>query len=71
MTSFIVKHQTTVHQGEEAQFKAKVTASTRDCLTRQVKEAVQIRRSKVPVLNAKTEWHQPALFRIQSEIERG
>ena len=71
MTSFMVKHQTTVHQGEEAQFKAKVTANTRDCLTRQVKEAVQIRRSQVPVLNAKTEWHQPALFRIQSEIERG
>jgi hypothetical protein len=71
MTSFIVKHQTTVHHGEEAQFKAKVTASTRDCLTRQVKEAVQIRRSQVPVLNGKTEWHQPALYRIQSEIERG
>ena len=56
----------TSHQGEVAQFKAKVTDSTRDCLTRQVKEAVQIRRSKVPVLNAKT-----ALYRIQSEIERG
>ena len=71
LTSFIVKHQNTAHQGEEANFKAKVTASTRDCLTRQVTEAVHIRRCQVPVLNAKTEWHQPALFRIQSEIERG
>ena len=43
----------------------------RDCLARQVKEDVQIRWSQVPVLNAKTEWHQPALYRIQSEIERG
>jgi hypothetical protein len=70
-TSFMAKHQTTAHQGQEASYKAKVTASTRDCLTRQVREAVLIRRSSVPVLNGKTEWHQPALFRIQSEIERG
>ena len=65
------KHQTSAHPGEEPSFRASVTASTRDCLTRQVKEAVLIRRSQVPVLNGKTEWHQPALFRIQSEIERG
>jgi hypothetical protein len=38
LTSFIVKHQSTAHQGEEANFKAKVTGSTRDCLTRQVTE---------------------------------
>ena len=71
LTSFIVKHQNTAHQGEEAKFKAKVMTSNRDCLTRQVTEAVHIRRCQVPVLNSKTEWHQPALFRIQSEIERG
>ena len=70
-TSFMVKHQEHAHEGEEAGFKAKVTASTRDCLTRQVREAVLIRRSQVEVLNGKTEWHQPALFRVQSEIERG
>ena len=67
----MVKHQEHAHEGEEADFKAKVTASTRDCLTRQVREAVLIRRSQVEVLNGKTEWHQPALFRVQSEIERG
>ena len=70
-TSFMVKHQDSVHEGEQADFTAKVTASTRDCLTRQVREAVLIRRCKVEVLNGKTEWHQPALFRVQSEIERG
>ena len=69
--SFMVKHQASAHQGEDASYKARVTASTKDCLTRQVREAVLIRRSRVPVLNGKTEWHQPALYRVQSEIERG
>ena len=70
-TSFILKHQVNAHQGEDVKFSAKVTASTRDCLTRQVKEAVLIRRSNREVLNSKTEWHQPALYRVQNEIERG
>ena len=70
-TSFILKHQANAHHGEEEDYRAKVTASTRDCLTRQVKEAVLIRRSNRQVLNSKTEWHQPALFRVQNEIERG
>ena len=69
--SFMLKHQLKEHQGREGQYTAKVTANIRDCLTRQVKEAVLIRRSSRPVLNSKTEWHQPALFRVQSEIERG
>jgi hypothetical protein len=71
VTSFMAKHQTAAHQGQEGDYKARVTASTRDCLTRQVREAVLIRRCQVPVLNGKTEWHQPPLFRVQSEIERG
>ena len=71
LTSFMVKHQNNEHQGEVALYKAKVTANTRDCLTRQVREAVLIRRSQVPVLNSKTEWHQPALYRVQHEMERG
>ena len=70
VTSFMFKHQENAHPGEQAVYKAKVTASTRDCLTRQVREAVLIRRSQVPVLNSKTEWHQPALYRIQHEVER-
>lgn len=70
-TSFIVKHQNSAHLGEEPDYKARVTNNTRDCLSRQVREAVLIRRSRVPVLNGKTEWHQPALYRIQHEIEQG
>ena len=50
------------------EYKARVTGRYKDCLTRQVREAVLIRRSKVPVLNSKTEWHQPALFQIQQEL---
>ena len=69
--SFMLKHQTREHQGEAGQYTAKVTASNRDCLTRQVREAVEIRRCKVQVLNSKTEWHQPALWQIQNEIYRG
>ena len=69
--SFMRRHQASTHQGEEPSYKAVVTAKTRDCLTRQVREAVLLRRSEVPVLNGKSEWHQPPLFRVQSEIERG
>ena len=70
-TSFMAKHQTEAHRGEEPQYKARVIASTRDCLSRQVREAVLIRRSQKHVLNGKSEWHQPPLYRVQQEIERG
>ena len=69
--SFMYKHQQKEHQGAPGTFTAKVTGTARDCLTRQVREAVLIRRCKVPVMNSKTEWHQPALFRVQNEIYRG
>ena len=68
----MLKHQNTKHEGGgEPEFRAKVTARTRNCLTRHVREAVLIRRSQVPVLNSKSEWHQPGLYRVQQEIERG
>ena len=35
------------------------------------REAVEIRRSQVPVVNGNTEWHQPPLWQIQNEIYRG
>ena len=70
-TSFIAKHQNNEHSGIEPAFKATVTAKTRDCLSRQVREAVLLRRSNKNVLNSKSEWHQPALFRVQQEIEQG
>ena len=65
------KHQLKEHQGREGEYTAKVTANIQDCLTRQVREAVEIRRCDVEVLNGKTEWHQPPLWQIQNEIYRG
>ena len=70
-SSFILKQQNTNHGGAEPDYRAKVVASTRDCLTRQVREAVMIRRCQVPILNGKSEWHQPPLYRVQHEMERG
>ena len=69
--SFMLKHQSRKHPGMEGKYTAKVTGSMPDCLTRQVKEAVLIRRCKTPILNSKTEWHQPALYQIQNEIYSG
>ena len=70
-SSFILTHQNSKHEGAEPDFRATVTARTRDCLTRQIREAVLIRRCQVPVLNGKSEWHQPPLYRVQHETERG
>ena len=69
--SFMLEHQQEKHGGETADFSAKVTHTFRDCLTRQVSEAVHIRRSNTKVLNSKSEWHQPSLFSVQSEVIRG
>jgi hypothetical protein len=69
--SFMLKHIKDKHPNAVASYSAKVTATAKDCLTRQVREAVHLRRSEVLTLNSKTEWHQPALFRIQQEIFRG
>ena len=68
--SFMLKHQTKEHQGSPGSYTARMNASAKDCLNRQVGEAVHLRRSSAPTLNGKTEWHQPPLFRIQSEILR-
>ena len=68
--SFIKKHQDEKHEGRQAQFKAKTTGVFRDCLSRQVSEGVYIRRSDKTVLNSKSEWHQPPLWRVQNEIIR-
>ena len=42
--SFMLKHQQQMHQGAAGHYTAQVTGSSRDCLTRQVMEAVKIRR---------------------------
>jgi hypothetical protein len=68
--SFIRNHQTDKHHGMDADFSATVMESFRDSLSRQVSEGVHIRRSPDTVLNSKSEWHQPALWRVRSEVTR-
>ena len=68
--SFMDRHFQEDHGGEDRQFTAKVTHTNRDCLTRQIREGVLIRRTQKPLLNSRTEWFQPPLFRIQSEVVR-
>ena len=67
----MAKHQQSAHGGDEPTFMARVTASTRDCLSRQVREAVLIRRSDKNILNGKSEWHQPALYRVHHDVDQG
>ena len=69
--SFMMQHQVEKHNCQPADFTAKVTGRYRDCLTRQVAEGVAIRRCQTSVLNSKSEWHQPALWKVRSELERG
>ena len=68
--SFMGRHSDEKHHGVEANFSARVTGMFRDCLSRQVSEGVSIRRCKNEVLNSKAEWHQPALWRVRSEITK-
>ena len=70
--SFMLKHHREKHVGQDAVFEGKVTGVYRDCLSRQVSEGVQIRRNAgdMNIMNSKSEWHQPALWRVRSEIER-
>ena len=57
------------HRGEESRFTPRTTHVNKDCLTRQVREGVLIRHN-VNALNTKSEWHLPALYRINNEIVR-
>ena len=68
--SFMSKHFEEEHGGEQKKFKAKVTHTNRDCLTRQIREGILIRRTTKPLLNSRTEWFQPPLFRVHSEVVR-
>jgi hypothetical protein len=48
----------------------KVKYSFQDCLTRQIAEGVAIMWFNVQVLNTKAEWHQPAIWRVRSELSQ-
>ena len=68
--SFQFKHQKEKHHGVEPDFNAKVVYNFKDCLSRQVAEGVCIRRCESEILNNKSEWHQPSLWRVRSELSR-
>ena len=68
--SFMYRHEQDHHFGAETEFKARVKYSFKDCLTRQIAEGVAIRRCEKMVLNTKAEWHQPALWKVRSELSR-
>ena len=68
--SFIHKHQQEKHHGMLPNFKAKILYSFKDSFSRQTAEGVCIRRCKTDILNTKSEWHQPSLWRVRSEINR-
>ena len=67
---FMVKHMRECHDGEERDFRARVTHANRDCLSRLIREGLMIKRSNRRVLNTKSEWFQPPLYRILSEVVR-
>ena len=67
---FMNRHMRECHPNEERNFVAKVTHVNKDCLTRQVREGCLISNSRVPLLNTKSEWFQPPLFKVQSEVIR-
>ena len=71
-SSFMRRHVSEMHQGEEVEFEDRVTKTNKDCLSRQVREGVHIQRygSKYNIMNTKSEWNQPSVYRIQSEIVR-
>ena len=66
---FMRKHMEEKHPGQEFKFKPRVTHVNKDCLTRQIREGVLIRHN-VNSLNSKSEWHLPAVFRVNNEIIR-
>ena len=68
---FMQKHQAKKHNGQPGNYTAKVVGSYQDCLSRHVMEGVKIRRCDKKILNGKTEWHQPPLWRVQSKLING
>ena len=69
-SSFVIRHTEQCHKGMEADFRARVTSQNRDSLSRQVREGVLIRRETRELMNSKSEWFQPPIYRIRNEIVR-
>lgn len=69
--SFMHRHQMEKHEGAPGNFQMRVVKTFKDPLSRQVTEAVLIKNHRGELLNSKSEFHQPSIVRIQSEIIRG
>ena len=63
-STFVRKHVEEYHQGMEADFRGKVVKQNKDSFSRQVREGVFIRRSTRNMMNSKSEWFQPPIYRI-------
>ena len=69
-TSFVRRHMELCHKGLERKFMARVTKANTDSFSRQVREGVLIRRCEKEMMNSKSEWFQPPIFQIRSEVVR-
>ena len=69
-SAFARKHMEQCHQGLQDKFVAKVTRSNKDSFSRQIREGVLIRRCKREMMNSKSEWFQPPIYQIRSDIVR-
>ena len=65
------RHQQLVHGGEGAKFTMKVVGSHRSALSRQISEAVRIRRrgGESRILNSKAEYNRSHIPRLRVELE--
>ena len=69
-SSFVQKHMAEHHQGQQKNFTGKVIKTNKDSFSRQIREGVYIRRCNKEMLNSKTEWFQPPLYRVRNEVVR-
>ena len=69
-SSFVRKHMETSHAGMTSKFVGRITHANKDSLSRQVREGVLIRRSGREMLNTKSEWFQPPIYRVRNDIVR-
>ena len=69
-STFVRRHMEEYHQDMEADFRGKVVKQNKDSFSRQVREGVLIRRSTKDMMNSKSEWFQPPIYRIRSDVVR-
>ena len=72
--SFIAKHQEEFHNNRPPNMKVKVVKCFKDALSRQLTEAVHIFKTEeegnFKLMNSKSEWRQPSLIEVRSEVVR-